>query len=430
MDPTRARRGVLFVRPVLAMLAAVLAIGLAMPAAGGISAASTQQMSELHNYRIDGITTKEQRTAIQRAGLSIEVAGANYVLARGYARDASKVQKMGFDISGYFAPQDFPPGYEGYHNYKELTDDIAAEVAAHPTLVKSFSIGKTFEGRDIPAVLITKDAPTYTSGRPEVLFDGLHHAREHLTPETTLYIMHLFADGYANKKKIRKLVNTRAIWVIFEVNPDGGQYDISGDQFHYWRKNRQPNDPNPNIGTDLNRNYDYKWGCCGGSSGDPASETYRGASPFSAPETKVLSDFVNSRVINGKQQITASISFHTYGELVLWPYGYTYTDVPPDMTQKDHDTFVKIGQTMAATTCLNNDCYTPQQSSDLYITDGDSIDWQYGVHKIFAFVFEMYGNDFYVPDSVIKVQTQRMKGSVMYLTKIANCPYQAIGKGC
>ncbi len=427
MRSTRSHRSA---RPVLAVLIAVIAIALAMPALGGVSAASPQQLRELHNYRIDGITTKEQRTAIERTGLSIEGAGATYVIARGYAREAANVQALGFDISPSFAPDDFPPGYEGYHNYAEMNDAIAKEVAKHPTLVKSFSIGKSYEGRDIPAVLITKDAPTYTSGRPEVLFDGLHHAREHLTVETTLYIMRLFADGYTKKRSIRKLVNTRAIWIIFDINPDGGEYDITGDQFHYWRKNRQPNDPNPNVGTDLNRNYDYKWGCCGGSSGDPADETYRGAKAFSAPESKMLAKFVDSRVINGTEQITAAISFHTFGELVMWPYGYTFTDVPPDMTQEDHDTFVKIGQTMAQSTCLSGDCYYPQQMSDLYITDGTSVDWEYGAHHIFAFTIEMYGNDFYVPDSVIKSQTQRMKGSVTYLTKIANCPYQAIGKGC
>jgi carboxypeptidase T len=413
----------------MALVAVAVLLALVVPAAGG-AAATTQSVRQLHNYRIDGVTTKEQRTAIQRTGMSIEVVGADFVLVRGYANDASKASAMGFAISPYIAPQDFPPGYEGYHNYKEMGDDIAAEVAAHPNLITEFSIGQSYEGRDILAALITKDAPTYTSGRPEVLYDGLHHAREHLTVEETLAIMHLFVDGYANKPKIKKLVNNRAIWIIFDVNPDGGQYDISGDQFHYWRKNRQPNQGSQYIGTDLNRNYDYKWGCCGGSSGDPSSEIYRGASPFSAPETTALSDFVNSRVIGGTQRITASISFHTYGELVMWPYGYTFTDVPPDMTQEDHDVFVKVGTTMATDTCLNGDCYTPQQSSDLYITDGTSVDWLYGVHKIFAFTIEMYGDDFYVPDSVIKAQTKRMNSAVIYLAKIAKCPYAVIGGGC
>src|SRR5207253_9654491 len=152
-----------------------------------------------------------------------------------------RIGALGFSVQSYVEPNDFPPADSGYHNYKEMSKDIDAEVAAHPTLIKKFSIGKSYESREIWAALITKGAPGYTSGRPEVLFDGLHHAREHLTVEETLAIMHLFVDKYATSAKIRKLVNNRAIWIIFDVNPDGGQYDISGDTFHYWRKNRQPN---------------------------------------------------------------------------------------------------------------------------------------------------------------------------------------------
>ena len=402
-----------------------------IPGAGGAIASSTPQ---LHNYRIDGVTTKEQRTAIARTGASIEAIASNYVLIRGYAVQADQARRLGFRVSSFVEPNDFPPADSDYHNYQEMSADIDAEVAAHPTIIKKFSIGKSYENREIWAALITKDANSYTSGRPEVMYDGLHHAREHLTVEETLAIMHLFVDGYGKQKKITKLVDTRAIWIVFDVNPDGGEYDIQGGSYHFWRKNRQPNQGNPNVGTDLNRNYDYRWGCCGGSSGNPADETYRGASAFSAPETQRIRDFVNSRVIDGTQRITVSISFHTYSELVLWPYGYTFTDVPADMTQKDHDVFVKLGQTMAADTCKNGDCYTPEQSSDLYITDGTSIDWQYGVHKIFALTIEMYPrNDppgFYPPDEAIKAQTKRLKKAVLYLATNADCPYEVIGKGC
>ncbi|HEX5717895.1 MAG TPA: M14 family zinc carboxypeptidase, partial [Thermoanaerobaculia bacterium] len=130
----------------------------------------------------------------------------------------------------------------------------------------------------------------------------------------------------------------------------------------------------------------------------------------------------------GTQQITAYIDFHSHGELVLWPYGYTFTDVPADMTQDDRDAFVAIGQAMAAT-----NGYTPQQASDLYITDGTSMDWLYGVHRIFAFAFEMYPvtsgqGGFYPPDEVIPAQTARNRAAVLYLIEQAACPYAVIGK--
>ncbi len=228
--------------------------------------------------------------------------------------------------------------------------------------------------------------------------------------------------------QITGLVDGREVWIVFDMNPDGGEYDVATGTYRSWRKNRQPNAGSSSIGTDLNRNWGYKWGCCGGSSGSAGSDTYRGPAGFSAPETVAVRDFVDSRVIGGRQQITAYIDFHNYGELVLWPYGYTTADVPADMTQDDHDAFVTMGQAMAAT-----NGYTPQQASDLYITDGTSMDWLYGVHRVFAFAFEMYPvtsgqGGFYPPDEVIPAQTARNRAAVLYLLEQAGCPYAVIGK--
>jgi hypothetical protein len=222
-------------------------------------------------------------------------------------------------------------------------------------------------------------------------------------------------------------VETREIYILFNVNPDGGEYDIATGSYRSWRKNRQPNSGSSYIGTDLNRNYGYKWGCCGGSSGFPSSETYRGSAAFSSPEMSRVRDFIDSRVVGGSQQIKTSITFHTYAELVLWPYGYTYTDVPSDMTQDDHSVFVAMGQAMAAT-----NGYTAQQASDLYITDGTYDDWAYGVHRIFAYTFEMYPTTsnpgFYPPGSVIARETSRNDAAVRYIIQQADCPYRTIGK--
>ena len=75
----------------------------------------------------------------------------------------------------------------------------------------------------------------------------------------------------------RPLVNTREIWIVPNLNPDGSEYDIATGSYRSWRKNRQPNAGSTAVGTDLNRNWGFNWGCCGGSSGTFSSETYRGA---------------------------------------------------------------------------------------------------------------------------------------------------------
>jgi len=243
----------------------------------------------------------------------------------------------------------------------------------------------------------------------------------------TLYILNLLVGQYGIDPQITDLVNNREVYIVFNTNPDGGEYDIATGVYRSWRKNRQPNPGSSYIGTDLNRNYGYNWGCCGGSSPYPFSDTYRGSAAFSAPETARVRDFIDSRVINGEQQIVTSITFHTYAELVLWPYGYTYTDVPADMTLDDHNVFVAMGQYMAAT-----NGYTAQQASDLYITDGTYDDWAYGVHKIFAYTFEMYpvssNPGFYPPASEIARETSRNEQAVRYIIQQADCPYRVIGK--
>ena len=316
---------------------------------------------------------------------------------------------------------DFPVGWEGFHTYAEMSADVAAVAAAHPDIVRRFSIGKSYQGRDLWAVKISDNVAT-DENEPEVYFDGGTHAREHMSVEMTLAIMHWLVSGYGTDSTITRLVNTREIWIVFNVNPDGSEYDISGGKYHMWRKNRQPTPGSTSIGTDLNRNYDYHWGCCAGSSTNPANIMYRGPKAFSAPETRAVRDFINSRVVNGRQQIRTMMTFHTSGRLVLWPYGYTMADIPGDMTTADHLVAATMGKAMAA-----SNGYKPEQASDLYISAGTTRDWAYGVHRIFAFTFELTVG-WYPDDSTIGPETRRNKAAVLYLIDAAACPYALVNQ--
>jgi carboxypeptidase T len=403
----------------------VLLLGLVAPA-GSVQAAGPQaekpENYDVLTYWVGNVTTREDRTAIAQTGADIIEIGADYVIVNATAKEEKQIARLGYPIVQVVQTEDFPSADAAYHNYAEMVAEIQQEAAARPDIVSMFSIGKSYEGRDIWAAKIS-DNVAIDEDEPEVLFIGQHHAREHISLEMTLYVLHMLADNYGTDQQITDLVNSREIYIVFSLNPDGSEYDIATGTYRSWRKNRQPNSGSLYVGTDLNRNYGYKWGCCGGSSGSTYSETYRGSAAFSAPETQVMRDFIASRVVNGKQQIKTSITFHSYALLVLWPYGYTYTDVPGDMTQDDHDVFAAMGRTMAS-----SNGYTPQQSSDLYITDGSIDDWAYGTYKIFMFTFEMGSTSFYPPGSQIPALTSVNDTAVRYLLQQSDCPYRVIGK--
>ena len=93
----------------------------------------------------------------------------------------------------------------------------------------------------------------------------------------------MLANRHGSNDDITRMVDRREWWIVPMLNPDGAEWDIRNGSFHRWRKNRQPNGSGEPVGTDLNRNWGYKWRCCGGSSGNPGSETYRGPEAWSAP---------------------------------------------------------------------------------------------------------------------------------------------------
>jgi carboxypeptidase T len=386
-------------------------------------------------YRVQGPANAQQRSAVASTGAAIDEVTKDSVLITATEAEVSAIRNLGYRVaevprplstSGVAGTFDFPSSDSAYHNYAEMTADLNALVAAHPTIASKFTYGTSYEGRALIGVKISDNVGT-DEAETEVLFTAHQHAREHLTVEMALYLMHLLADNYGTDSRITNLVNTREIWIMPDLNPDGGEYDIATGAYRSWRKNRQPNSGSSSLGTDLNRNWAYNFGCCAGSSGSAASETYRGAAAESAPEVKAAANFVRGRVVGGVQQIKSNIDFHTYAELVLWPYGYTFDDTGPGLTQDDHDAFAALGQNMAST---NN--YTPQQASDLYITDGTIDDWLWGVYKIFSYTFEMYpvssSPGFYPPDEQIVPQTTRNREAVLRFLEYSDCVYRIIGK--
>lgn len=359
--------------------------------------------------------TREQRTALAAMGLSIEESTAGTVAGTAHAKDVELMKSRGFIIVemvslGDLAEKGFPPKDEAYHDYGEMTAVMKDLAAKNPGLVSMLSAGKTWEKRDLWVLRFNTSASgSRRSSKTGVLIMGTHHAREHLTTEVPL-LFAVYLSENKDKPEVRKLLASRDIYIMPMVNPDGVEYDVATSQYRWQRKNMRVN-PGGEIGVDLNRNYGYEWGG-EGASDQPYSDTYRGPAAFSEPETQAVKAFVEAR-----PNLKTSVSYHSYGSLVFYPWSYTYDNIP---NQADLKAYKAAAEKMASLTG-----YTAEKSSDLYASSGDTDDWMYGVRGIFGFTFELEGGSFYPGAAAIAPAVKKNTAALLYLVGIADDIHQA-----
>ncbi|MFA6583784.1 MAG: M14 family metallopeptidase [Elusimicrobiaceae bacterium] len=366
--------------------------------------------------------TAADRALLSKTGLAFENFDGNYVNGTIGTQSLQQVRRLGFKIT-YQATlsdfnlqflKDFPQQDTRYHNYKETYDALKAIQARLPAQTSLFSLGKTAQGRDLWALRFNNtEKGAALSKKPGLALIGAHHAREHLSVEIPLAIAQWLADNIA-RPEVAKLMAERDVFVIPMVNADGAEYDIATGKYAWWRKNMNKVPGSSAVGVDLNRNYGWSWG---GDSADPDSETYQGPKAFSEPETQVIKAFFD-RYTNMK----IMISYHSYGQLVLYPWGdadHLITD------QKD----LKAHQNIAAKMAGVMPGYRAMQSSDLYPATGDTCDWSYGAHKVLSFTIELdpgrYGYGGFYPGSAIVDGAAKVNISAAYYAlQMAGNPYQ------
>jgi carboxypeptidase T len=380
---------------------------------------------------------KYERTRINELGVAIDAVVSDSVYATVDEPLLAKIRATNIRIIETFridpgaSIQDFPKEDARFHNYQELTKVMQNLAAEYPKIFKLSSIGKSLEGRDIWCMQVNSsneakhaDAVEYFSAKPGIVFMGNHHAREHVSAEIPLMLLEFLAKNYGVDKEITRLVDTRDVYIIPMVNPDGVEYDIATGRYRMHRKNTRKNQGG-SIGVDLNRNYGFKWGT-GGSSKDPSSETYMGPSEFSEPETRTIRDFVTQR-----PNLNVLLSFHTFSELILYPWGHKYDPVEQEQDRKAYEAMAKRMSEWNS--------YTPQQSSDLYIASGDTVDWAYGwslkerSKPIFSFTFElspksMWEGGFYPGASILDRVFEDNLKPALYLIELADDPRRAAEK--
>ncbi|MFG1943758.1 M14 family zinc carboxypeptidase [Nonomuraea sp. NPDC048826] len=253
--------------------------------------------------------------------------------------------------------------FKRYAGAGGLREEIIAAANAKPGIAKVVDLGRTLNGTPLTAIKVTKDARGLRDGhRKAVLYMAAQHAREWITPEMVRRLLHHYLNGYGTNADITKLVNTTELWFLPVANPDGYDHTFTPGN-RLWRKNLRDNDGDgqltSNDGVDLNRNFAYKWRYDDeGSSSLPSSQTYRGASAQSEPETRAV-DNLAKRV-----RFTYLVNYHSAAMLLLYGVGWQQATPTPDdvlfeaMLGDDADPAVPG--------------YDPDIGAELYTTNGET----------------------------------------------------------
>ncbi len=326
-----------------------------------------------------------------------------------------------------------PPDYPCYRNVDELYAAQHQMTTSYPHLAEFADYGDSWQkvqglsGYDLRVLKVTNTQ--VQAPKPRFFLMANIHARELTTPETAMYFIEYLLDNYGTDPDATWILDYHEIYVVVTANPDGRQWveQNCGEWHNYQRKNRNDTqgtctlcDPfgTDQYGVDLNRNNPFRWG---GAGTTPCGLTYQGTSAASEPETYYLNDLVRSIIPDQRpnDDLTAAadgttgllISLHSYGNLVLWPWGWTSRSAPNSARLQT------LGHKFAY---LNT--YRPEQSSDLYPTTGDTTDWAYGELGIPAYTFELGEFFFQSCDDLQQIMEDNL-GALLYAAKVPRTPY-------
>jgi murein tripeptide amidase MpaA len=293
-----------------------------------------------------------------------------------------------------------------YGTLDQITSFIQAGARDHSDIASVISIGKSFEGRDLNVIKISKSNDT----KPIVFIDANIHAREWITSAVATYVI----DSLLNEKNtnLTSYLNDFDIYILPVLNPDGFAYTHETNRL--WRKTRSNISSTSCLGADPNRNFGFHW-LEGGSSTNPCSETHAGARAFSEVESLALSQFLSSI----QSRLVFYLSVHSYGHYILIPYGHTNVKIP------EYDEYYRIGSAAARSIAqrYNTQFRTGNVVDLLYVASGESFDWVRGVlNPYLALGIELrdqgrYG--FVLPaDQIIPSGEEFVDGLVTFLAEV------------
>jgi hypothetical protein len=363
-------------------------------------------------YLVLDVSPEEYRRLLE-AGLSVEI-------------DESRK----IEFPDMFQPvppeQKTIPGFPCYRTVEETFATAQSIAATYPKLATWVDVGNSWEkdaylgGYDMMVLRLSN--AEVAGPKPKIFITSAIHAREYTPAELMTRFAEYLVNNYGADADATWLLDYHEIHLMLQTNPDGRKWAEAG---YYWRKNTNQNYCSPTgiyRGADLNRNFEFQWGCCGGSSGFECNSTYRGPFAASEPEVQAVQNYLFDQFddqrgsgLNDPAPLDATgvyLDIHSSGNLILWPWGFTSNPAP------NGDELQTMGRKLAY---FNG--YYPEQAIGLYPTDGTTDDFAYGEMGLAAYTYEL-GTQFFESCSYFEntIVPANMP-SLIYAAKVARTPY-------
>lgn len=301
-----------------------------------------------------------------------------------YLYSASRSNDCSLSPLDYPTPNNYFDGsMGGYFTYDEMFVILEWMHTNYPSIISKIDTIDGYKTTDGNRIIYLKvsDNPQVDEDEPEVLYTALHHAREPNSLSQMIFYLWYLLENYQSNPEIKYLINNTEMYFVPCVNPDGYKLNEKNkpNGGGMWRKNTRKDSTGKLVGVDLNRNYGYEWGYDNtGSSNNPNSDTYRGASAFSEAETSAIREFCVGH------KFILALNYHTFGNLLIHPWGYNDTPTAEDQL------FKSIGSIMNSE---NNFKMGTGTQTVGYTVNGDSDDYMYGdeieKNKIYSYTPEV-----------------------------------------
>ncbi len=283
----------------------------------------------------------------------IEATGAwvNYVNKMGVVAEATKtqqelLQQLGYpveiitpDISAIYERNFQESCYLGqYLTYNQFCDTMVTIALNNHHICKLETLGLSYNDNQILGMKIS-DNPETHENEPIVYFEGNIHGDEKIAWAITFELIKYLVQHYSTDTLVNRLVNSREIWLVPMVNPDGY---INSSRYN-------------GHSVDLNRNWGWMWG----------NEPSQGTAPFSEPESQALLNHI------WRNPAVTYVSYHAGTVFISypWSYCYSYQNTIPELN-------------LIRFLSARYDAYTHytygQGSDSMYLINGSTKDFDYG----------------------------------------------------